>query len=169
MAITSASTLAKRRDSRACMCTCISFRVTRATCRTLPVVCVVYCRRKTWSVPDFRRGSSLLQQVCAAGAVCPVLPGALRLWRLGLIAGTGGARVYFTDAQGLELAELRGLLLHPRVARQVHRHAHDVDERARGRCEAVPAHQRDVVLREGAGQVATLVHVGDRSEERRVG
>src|SRR6267142_4426180 len=77
------------------------------------------------------------QQVAAAGTPRPVLPRALRFRRLRLVAGAGGARIDLAGAERLQLAELHRLLLHARIARQVHRHAHDVDQRARRGGEAV--------------------------------
>src|SRR3954468_1280246 len=84
--------------------------------------------------------SSVFEEIRHSGALGPVPPGALGLRRLWLVARAGGARVDLALAERLELTEQHRLVLHARIARQVHRHAHDVDERARRGGEAVPAH-----------------------------
>src|SRR3954470_2475033 len=95
-----------------------------------------------------------------AGALRPVLPSALCLGRVRLVARARGARVDLALAERLELAQLHGLELNARMARQVDRHAHDVDQRPRRRGEAMAAHQRDVATAELAREASSLSDVG---------
>src|SRR5579859_6175224 len=90
----------------------------------------------------------------AARALRPVLPGALRLGGLRLVAGPRCARLDFPRAQRLELPDLHRLELHARVARQIDGHPYDVDQRAGRRSEAVAAHQHDVVCGKALRQIA---------------
>src|SRR5215472_12179577 len=100
----------------------------------------------------------LADLVAAAGPRRPIFPGTPGLRRARPIARA--PRRDLALGQGLWLAaHAHGVHLHPRVARQIDRQPHHLDDRARRRGKAVAAHQRYVALGEAFGEVAALRHV----------
>ena len=99
------------------------------------------------------------EHVAAAGALGPELPAALHFRRAGAEIV---ARLDLVLRHRLELAHLDRGHQNARVARQIDRHPHELEQAVGGRREAVAAHQHHRVLAELLRHVAALLHVDDQ-------
>src|SRR5207248_9934929 len=103
--------------------------------------------RATPTSSVFRRVVGASEEMAATGLVGPVFPGPPGLGRIGAVAAV--ARRNLAVGQVFDLAtQLLRAHQGAGVARQIDRHAHDLDQGARRRGKAVAAHQRDIVRTE---------------------
>src|SRR5262249_61424663 len=87
----------------------------------------------------------LAEHMTAAGLVRPVFPGPPGFRRIGAIAAVAGIDLSLPQIFDLT-SQLRNAQERARVARQIDRHPHYLDERAPRRSKAVTAHQCDIVV-----------------------
>src|SRR5205823_5476316 len=94
------------------------------------------------------------EQVPDTGLVGPIFPGPPGFGRIGAVAFV--ARVDLALRQIFDLtAQHLGTHQRARVARQIDREPHHLDQRSRRRRKAVAAHQRDAVLAQAFGEVTS--------------
>ena len=103
----------------------------------------------------------LADHVAATGAIRPVFPGAPSFRRMRFVTGSACSDLAFGQRNGL--AGLHGRHLHPRIARQIDRKPHHLDDRARRGRKAVAAHQRDAAFAQAFRQPCVQVVLSDVS------